>query len=120
MHALSLHAVHAPACPAHCSKMDAASRKFAELEKRETALGKREAAAEQADAAARERAAELDEREAAAGVRETSVAGALLPRLGLLCFFACSAGEIKTVAPHKHNGRRVQLPMWMHGLGPAG
>lgn len=56
--------------------MDAASRKFAELEKREERLGEREAAAEQAEAAAAERGGELQEREAAAGVREASVAGA--------------------------------------------
>lgn len=55
--------------------MDAASRKFQELEKREAALGERAAAAEQAEAAAAERAGELEEREAAAGVREASVAG---------------------------------------------
>lgn len=62
--------------PPH-SKMDGANRKFAELEKRETALCEREAAAEQAAAAAKERAAELEEREAAAGVREASATGAL-------------------------------------------
>lgn len=57
--------------------MDAASRKFAELEKREQRLGKREAAAEQAEAAAAQRSGEVEDREAAAGVREASVAGAL-------------------------------------------
>lgn len=78
LHMTSLPCVSA-ACPPPClgcSKVDAASRKFAELEKREVQLGEREAAAEQAAAAAAQRTAELEEREAAAGVREASVAGA--------------------------------------------
>lgn len=70
-----------PPCLA-CSKMDAASRKFAELEKREERLGEREAAAEQAEAAAAQRGGEVEEREAAAGVREASVAGALVLFMG--------------------------------------
>lgn len=67
---------------ARCSKTDASSRKFRELEKREAALGKREAAADKAEAAAAERSAKLEEREAAAGVREASVAGACWARWG--------------------------------------
>lgn len=55
--------------------MDAASRKFAELEKREARLGEREATAEQAAAAARQREEGVQDREAAAGVREAFVAG---------------------------------------------
>ena len=65
-------------CPSFsCSKADAASRKFAELEKREAGLAKREAGLEERETAASQRSSELEEREVAAGVREASMAGAV-------------------------------------------
>lgn len=71
--------------------MDAASRKFAELEKRERQLGEREAQAEQAQAAAEERSTQLDEREEGLALRETALKGALVAGAGrwLVPFALC-------------------------------
>ncbi len=117
--------------------MDAASRKFAELEKRETALGEREAAAEHAEAAARERAAELEEREAAAGVREASVTGApawwavggrsvvaAVCRAGTVRLHATCKGRAATAAvlPHAQSKQTLHLlaTLLQSGSGSCG